>query len=695
VCDVDNDGKDEFISYTTSDITIFGLTATGFETEASLSPSAQNSTAIGIDWVVCANFAGDDTFSGLGKHLLAVHIGSGNDTNSEIQFIEYDPIWLTDDNDNDGQLDYPVQYQYTGTDYYLAGYVVGTGGSSTSVSCSPVPFTTPTDDVICAFSDGDSVSFLDRTLQTTGGKRALFPMMTTCVNSNAAPCQNEVLPDSKTITTVPYTGYVGSGFALTISAGGTYYIHSYSDSLLRTFVYSSGTFSTYYTVSGYSTSFQPIRGAYRSADIDNDGDLETCRYGRDSLSDERSMLFCMDTSGTNIIYSLTDTRVANDNRGIGLTFYDIDENGDLEIVYLKWGSTTADSELIFGLTNPSYTYPAISGASVDSGTPTGLAIVRNDELDGVFTILFNNDVVLLNHSNSSAITQTTYSNIGGLTTGGFPFFVDLNNDLATETVYYYAAGTGTIYRHSQLPTTTTITLLNDSVYGGGLFGFDSLSCVGDIELKAIECTSGLTSSCTYTNSLGITSKERVCTTCGGTVPLKCGSYSYANPSVTCTGVPAGSYTFQAYLETEAQPDFSQGVVSFAIDVSTDLTCNQDILSQPATYVDPDDPTGGGGGTGGVDTRSELEVYYDDWLDTLDESVPAPIQLIASIVIMMMFAIYMHTQTNGNNYLTVIGSLFGAGVSVALGLLAIELVLIIGIGLVVFVFIAYKFDSMGR
>lgn len=696
ICDVDNDGREELLAITGNVISVYDMNSAEFVLQYSINVQPHQ-VGLGIpntiNWITCQNFGGDSLISG-SKQLIAVHMGD-TFNESEIQFIEYNPTWL-------GSVDgTPINY---GGGYYSAGYYQLQPHTEPYVSCD----TTDTGEAVCGFAKGGylesyrHVSYFTREYAVVGGEPQLFPINFEgiCIDNYDASigCYGqtiigEFLTYTGAGTPAPDVSYAQSGslYAFTIDASGQYYVYGASTSgTIRKFKF-DGIFAT---DEGTIDALSMQVGKFSVSDITGNGLTDFCYHGYQWISTATTYarMICYDATGTSVLYSFSESAGSRIREINTVSFYDFDNNGDKEIVFLKIDKTDDNQNTIYwALTDPAEdVYPTRTSSGIRG---VSISIVRDILNLDYYHVAIGTRVHQLDRDNTADIKFNMFNSVG-INTAQTRYVVydDMNNDYQTETITWdYITGIGNIYRHTPLALVQTITLANSSVYASGYFGFDTQTCAFEnVTFRAVECSDGNTNSCTYysTNEL---SKERLCTTCGGSIPETCGVYSYASPSFTCVIGSTGVKTIDLYLESNLQEGLKQGLASFTVESSSALTCNADILTEPADFTDPDAPVVP---PEEPDTeKSDLEIYYDDWLQTLDDSVPKPIQLIASLVIISAFAIFMHRETNGNNYLTIVGSLMGAGISVALGLLAIELVLIIGIGLLVFVFVAYKFDKM--
>ena len=681
-CDITKDGNKEMITYTANTITITSVTASGFEDSATLTLIPYTATDDTINWVACADFGGDESLSG-SSHILAVHQGD-TDNESEIQYIEYNPSYTTQ---NSGIV------AISGTQFYSVGYLDALPSSSATVSCARTPLSVEGvgGKTLCAYNNADTVVVFSRTINSIN---TLFPIADgdDCVNNIV--CQAYTVNGSYTLATATTGNNLVTGGTVGLTIDTSFHKHVFfQDTQSQTI--KKITLTPLSTSVSDTASTRTIQsGRFVTSDITNNGQLDVCRYGRntDDHPTHKASITCLTTNGGTQLVSYQS--VFNSGQGFvnAVTFYDMDGDGDKEVLFNTYHSTEQAQRTfqILGFTAPN-TIASVSNLANTFPNTRTLSIARSHTDDALVRVLGHEKIYTFNLTpDTKTIVQHTPS---GITTAPLTYFVDMNTDFALETIAYdWTSGIGTLYRHSTLPTIATISLKDETVYGQGVFGFDPLSCVGDITFKTAECDDSVTQ-CTYENSVSV-ERERLCTTCDGTTTLFCGNYSYGAPQITCPSMTVGEKTIQLIFQSESKENFTHTVATIPLTVSTDASCNTNILNAPSTEVvgEPTQTVGGGSSSLIIsDEASDLERYYYEWLITLDESVPRPLQLIVSLVIISMFAIYMHRQTNGNNYMTIIGSLMGAGISVALGLLAIELVLIIGVGLLIFVFVAYKFE----
>jgi hypothetical protein len=709
-CDIDSDGIKELVTYDGNTVTFIHTTSTGFETEKvfSVTPVA-NTTSTAINWIACTTSSSATRLLNPNQKILAIHQGT-TDGQSEISFIAKNPeLGTTSDS---RIIDYGDGFTKVGAILNARATSFGVSCDSkditidASTTCGTPAFTTPFE--YCAYgSDSDVITRFRFTPEVvTFGSQC----DDTTYEWNTFLNANETVREYDATDGGTFTNLLGTSVDFGIPVSLVYMMdESYNSYYYVVVLDGANDYNVYHAqdIDGTLTfTDMPVTPTYTNDDIqrfnwvaddiDGDGDRDACVYGWDVVSggDYRAKVWCGTTGGTELVdYTFSSGDI---NRIYAVGFFDFTKNGDKEVVVYRQSNDNANNDLLVFLTDSGFVFPSTTKAEgINPFYTMNIMRVANVVNDTEFVIVGGENIFRVDTSTPSSVTITEDALMTGIQTYDMGFSFDFDYDYIAETGYIDSAtGAMRLYYHDALPLRQTVTLVNESRYASGYFGFDPISCQDSpITIQATQCDDG-EDTCTYTNTLS-SEKERVCTTCGGTVPLFCGNFSFASPKVLCEFGTVGDKEMQVYIETESKPDFPQAVASFTVEMSTDLTCNQDILILPATFTDPDAPTTPDTPVEEPDSeKSDLELYYDDWLDTLDESVPRPLQLIASIIIMVMMAVWVHGLTNGNNYMTIMGSLFGAGISVALGLLAIELVLIIGIGLLVFVFIAYKMERLG-
>lgn len=694
-CDIDGDGRVEIISYVGNSITISGYDETGFIEEHQFSLTPNQSIDSDINWLTCVH---DEQFSDLYQLEGATYIVLSQGTESEdneITFIGYEP---------DMQRTPIPDRAILGKGYTIMYWYENQTHTGDAISCD-------------TFEQEINDTIQNRMICMTHNGTHAFPIrLKATLTEDSSTINGEfeyfAYPgwyDSSPTGSLVYTLSESIGTARSWEVGGEEFVviatgNSYLDFALWGFE----TTGNRYAIGGnavtdFDTESYTIPMTFTSpsfiylysrawgaqmlpSDITNDGVTDICAYGSTTpgINAKYAHFSCFTASGSQVYKNEIGS---GENSFTALTTYDIDNDGVREVfVYRHDDGGTSSQIKVFG---SSISLPTLSTSSV-SIPPDRMSITRVSETDAVYDILFGKNILRLNMTNESSIT-TTLTSLSSLQSGSESYFFDVNGDYRTE-ILTIVGTTYTTYGYSALPVIASTTLVDTSRYASGFFGFDPQTCqASNLTIQATECTTSATSSCTYTNSIAF-EKERICTNCGGE-SIICGAWSFASPIVRCESIPSGTFAVSVYLETESKPTLVQSATSFLVNTSTDVTCNTNILTSPATFVgispiipDGDDET--------TTQQSQFEIWYDDWKSFLDESIPPAIQLILSIIIIMAFAVGLHKETNGNTYMTIMGSLFGAGVAVALTLLPIEIVLIVGIGLIIFLFVSQKFDKHG-
>lgn len=696
VCDVDDDGRNEIITHSGSTVTISGMnTFDNLITEYQFENVIINTTTSQtINALACVNLDGD----GQNKDLLIIHSGSVNGS-SQIAIIEERPDFIDFD---------PVTYSFLqgynnlsggNTTYFLHGYYKNVMTLEHLFSCSEQPTDSsfgPEFGYECTFagmSDGtraDGVMLFGTSAYIDSGNNQRFPIddcTTGCASFYASDLNIDESPqpgfavDLKTL--VNYQDSTRDLWVMTDNV----------DTFIRLNL-NAGVWTRTDRPNTMTNLFTNGVKLMNTVNYQGDNKKEICFFGtRDSNGNGR--LQCWNNDHSGLIFTDDTTPSGGDDSYFGITAYDSDLNGDEEIFAQHRVQSSFISFDVFGDTVTPFNEIL---KSEDSSFSVIMSISRSQ--------LNPENIIML--SSSGVITYNTTSGISNLSDNiDFTLppdpayhtsFIDLNNDFVDEILAYKPqVGDVKIYTStapSLPPASATIVLVNTSIVGDGYFGwYQNNTCAGNITFKAKECVGGVTDDCTYTATDEF-SQERICTTCGDTIPFTCGVYSFATPEFNCDLV-AGNYSIDLSIESTSQPGVYQASVTPDIPLNvisgiSGSTCNipTALIESPNDQLPDENDNGIGDGLAGDETTpgvgeepsgvtadpdTEPVLFF---VQTFTINTPPVIKFLISGLLILGLAIFASNRTNGNPVITIIGASLGAGISIILGFLAIEAVLIV-------------------
>jgi len=195
-----------------------------------------------------------------------------------------------------------------------------------------------------------------------------------------------------------------------------------------------------------------------------------------------------------------------------------------------------------------------------------------------------------------------------------------------------------------------------------------------------------------------TSKERLCTTCGGTTAFLCGSFAFANPTVTCD-FSDGNYSMDLSIESDSIPGTYQAIMSpklpFGVlsgvagidcnmlgdgilapdEAPNDINNNQiddNSTRDDVIIIDDED--------GITANPQEQPVTY--LFQLLTQNMPPFFKGIIAMMLILGTAILSNNRSNGNPVITVLGAIGGAGLGVILGVISIEIAIMVFIAFII-------------
>jgi len=211
-----------------------------------------------------------------------------------------------------------------------------------------------------------------------------------------------------------------------------------------------------------------------------------------------------------------------------------------------------------------------------------------------------------------------------------------------------------------------------------VYNYYNPSCTNDdIQFKMRECD---TLECTYSTSNSRyypTEQEKICTSCGGTQTYSCGNYSLNNPSIICSNFSAPTtYNIQFDLFTSLNEDFPAGTSNLSLVVSnTNCGLPSNFVVAPVVGGVPGDDDGDGEPDEDVigDDLNDPETFIDTILETFFHTRSTKLKLIigAGVIMGMMILVFKKTKGKATNFLYASAGVIGIIINIAIGIFSKE------------------------
>lgn len=387
-------------------------------------------------------------------------------------------------------------------------------------------------------------------------------------------------------------------------------------------------------------------------------------YKEGSFNDERGQINCI--YNNDLLFTVSDnqdldyvTSTPNKPEGDGLIAYDMTNNGKMDICGSFKGS---DDSVVFCVDTESQDTYSINGDYIVNG----VGKIKGDDIP--YLLLFDGtNVKAYNIHGNVTYTLTNLKQQAGIT-----YLSDMDND-GNQEIIQISEGSVTIdYIANIEPQPFNY---DDSLLYDGLYGFYNPAEVNTTQtIKAGECDYDLNNACSYTlNDTNTFNREKLCTTCGGTVTEKCGGWSYSEPSVTCEFNTTGTKTVNVDLYSEKTPDTKLGTLTINDWVINADTNNESNLVSPS---DPDieTPTDDG------DTKTGDEdpaTYAGSLFDVIEDNIKSIVGIFFIIAVVASLA----SQGIRNHIVLMFAGILATLVVSILGLISISFLIYIMIAII--------------
>lgn len=538
---------------------------------------------------------------------------------------------------------------------------------------------------VCGFgvNDSDLTSvFVTNNPNGVGGFGSATKYLAVKIHDGTTSNREKIIP---TASVKPYTSSDGVEDSDLISVKSNIYLNNLGtlffykqqdDNKLSTFSFSTcnvplltSTGYCYATRTNVQAFSSGIFRAFKFGKISFGGDTYVCdSVGHTSFPDDIYGV-CYDESMTNVLSVELDVGACSSARAYYSEGFGIDVNGDFK------------DEACLSMYN--YCYNSGTGLYASGSInrcydlDNGDALVLNSGVTGQLRFIAsgfdnNNPYFFQYNPADQKIYRTYYNNVTTETTlsvsGGYRYIIDdISDDGVGELIGVSSTGTSAGFVEGITPSTITL-------YSPYVHDYYDPACVDtNITFKMTDCRS--TSQCTYisdyTNPL---EREKICTTCAGTINETCSDWSYGTPNIVCNFNTTGVKEVEFDLYT----DLNEGEVAstFAINItiaSSSCDLEDDFIEAGYPSGVPTEPSVNET-TGDSTTDGEIE-DVDDLLNTFGfGSSLWKIIFGIAIIFGVTFYAFNETKSFGMAIIGFVGSLI---LTTYLGLIPIWIIILIG------------------